>query len=79
MKEPNGKSWDAREEVRARLSAAAEGRLTLSVAEAGALLSLKRSAAYRAVGRGDLPVITLNGRIRCPIVGLQKLLGGDQD
>lgn len=47
----------------------------LSVQQTADLLGLSRSAAYRAVDRGELPVIRLSGRIRIPAIQLLTLMG----
>lgn len=48
---------------------------TLSVEEAGRLLGLSRSSAYRAVERGELPTIRLAGRMHVPTARLLTMLG----
>lgn len=48
---------------------------TVSVEEAGQLLGLSRSAAYRAVNRGELPAIELSGRLHVPTARLLELVG----
>lgn len=50
---------------------------TLAVEEAGELLGLSRSAAYRAVARGDLPTIRIGRRYRVPGHTLLHMLGAD--
>jgi hypothetical protein len=47
----------------------------LSVAQAGAVIGLSRSAAYRAADRGELPTVRLSGRLRVPIGALLALMG----
>lgn len=49
---------------------------TCSIPEAGALLGLGRAAAYEAARRGDLPMISLGSRKRCPVAQLERLLEG---
>jgi excisionase family DNA binding protein len=51
-------------------SAAGEGRLVYSVAEAGALLGISRAFAYELVARGQLPVIRLGRRRLVPKAAL---------
>lgn len=52
------------------------GRTVVSIAEAGALLGLSVSAAYRASARGDLgDLITVNGRSKVPLAPLLARLG----
>lgn len=48
---------------------------TISVEEAGRVLGLSRSAAYRAADRGELPTIRLSGRLYVPTPKLLSLLG----
>lgn len=48
---------------------------TLSVEQAGRLLGLSRTSAYRAVERGELPTIRLAGRMHVPTARLLELLG----
>lgn len=48
---------------------------TLTVEEAGRLLGISRSSAYRAVERGELPAIRLAGRLHVPTPRLLALLG----
>jgi excisionase family DNA binding protein len=47
----------------------------LSVEEAGRVVGLKRSAAYDAVRRGELPTITFGRRVLVPTGRLLALLG----
>ena len=48
---------------------------TISVPEAGRLyFNLARNAAYEAARRGDLPVIRIGGRLRVPVVALERML-----
>lgn len=51
----------------------------LSVIEAGRILGMSRSAAYRAASRGDLPVVRLSGRLYVPTPKLLALLGIEDD
>lgn len=46
----------------------------VTVATAGAMLGLSRSAAYRAAARGDIPTITLAGRRWVPTAAVYGLL-----
>jgi hypothetical protein len=48
---------------------------TISVVRAGEFLGMSPSAAYRAVQRGELPTISLAGRLRVPTPRLLNLLG----
>lgn len=48
---------------------------TIGVEEAGELLGLCRTSAYRAAQRGEIPTIRLNGRLHVPTARLRALLG----
>jgi hypothetical protein len=52
--------------------------LVMSVSEAGAKLGMSRSAAYRSVERGEIPVIRFKHMIRVPVVRLERMLSGDK-
>lgn len=52
-------------------------RPTLTVEQAGAFLGLGRSAAYAAVGRGEIPTIKFGRRIIVPTAALLRLLAVD--
>jgi hypothetical protein len=52
-----------------------EGRLTVTVPEAGRLLGVGRDAAYAAAARGEIPVLTLGRRLVVPVALLYELLG----
>ena len=48
---------------------------TLSVPEAGRrYFGLGEYASYEAAKRGELPVIKIGSRLRCPIVALERML-----
>lgn len=47
----------------------------ISVQEAATLIGLSRSSAYRAVERGELPVVRLGGRLHVPVARLLTLMG----
>jgi excisionase family DNA binding protein len=49
-------------------------RHVLTVAEAAAYLRISRSAAYRRVEDGTLPVLKLGSRLRVPVEALENLL-----
>jgi excisionase family DNA binding protein len=55
-----------------------EARPLLTVGEAGALLGLSRSAAYRAAEAGQLPTIRLGARLCVPTAALRRLLQLDE-
>lgn len=48
---------------------------TIGVEEAGELLGMCRSSAYRAAQRGEIPTIRLNGRLHVPTARLRVMLG----
>jgi hypothetical protein len=55
-----------------------ERRLLIPVwPDAGRLLGLSRSAAYRAWHRGDIPGVAVNGRLHVPVRKLEAMLGLD--
>ncbi len=48
---------------------------TLSVPEAGKqYFGLARNAAYAAANRGQIPTIRIGGRLRVPIIALERML-----
>lgn len=53
-------------------------RATLTVPEAGQVLSLGRDASYRAAGRGEIPTLRLGRRIVVPVPQLLRLLGAEE-
>jgi len=48
---------------------------TLTVEQAGELLGLSRSAAYRAAATGDLPTLAFGRRLVVPTFRLLEMLG----
>jgi hypothetical protein len=54
-----------------------DGRLTITVPEAGTLLGLGRGAAYAAARRGELPVLKIGARLLVPVPRLLELVGHD--
>jgi excisionase family DNA binding protein len=48
---------------------------TITVVEAAELLGVSRSAAYRAVQAGHIPVIRWGHRLRVPTAPLLRMLG----
>lgn len=50
--------------------------LAVSVAEAARLLGIGRTLAYRCVQTGELPSITLGGRILIPRMALEQIIEG---
>ncbi len=48
---------------------------TISVPQAGKrYFDLGKNASYEAARRGDLPVIRIGGRLRVPVVALERML-----
>jgi hypothetical protein len=47
----------------------------ISVEDAGKLVGLSRSAAYRAAARGDIPTFRLGRRLYVPTARLLEMLG----
>jgi hypothetical protein len=48
---------------------------TLSVPEAGRrYFDLARNASYEAAKRGDLPTIKIGGKLRVPVIVLERML-----
>lgn len=52
-------------------------RETISVEDAGAILGLRRSAAYEAARRGQIPTLTLGRRKLVSVRRLAAILGAD--
>jgi len=50
-------------------------RRSITIVEAGEILGLTRSAAYRAAKAGDIKTLRIGDRYRVPIVWLEDLLG----
>ena len=48
---------------------------TMTIPEAAALLDVSRSAAYRAVARGEIPTIRIGRRLLVPTAKLYGMLG----
>ncbi len=48
---------------------------TMTIPEAAELLGISRSAAYRAVARGEIPTIRIGRRLLVPTAKLYQLLG----
>ncbi len=49
---------------------------TITVEEAARLLGIRRSAAYRCVQRGEIPVLRLGRKFRVPVDALERMLQG---
>jgi excisionase family DNA binding protein len=69
---PNRRRAPRRRRSRSRLR---ELPATITVEEAAELLSMSRSAAYRAVKRGEIRTFRLNGKIKVPTAPLLEMLG----
>ena len=52
------------------------GSLTISVAEAAAMLGLGLNQTYGAAERGDIPSIRIGGRILVPRAPFERLFAG---
>jgi Helix-turn-helix domain len=53
----------------------AETRKTISVPEAGKrYFDLGKNASYEAARRGELPVIKIGGKLRVPVIALERML-----
>lgn len=52
---------------------------TVSIEEAARLCGVSRSAAYRAVHRGELTAFRLGRKLRVPTLPLLRLLGIERD
>lgn len=49
---------------------------TISVPEAGAVFfGLARNGAYAAARRGDIPTVTVGGKVRVPVAPVAEKLG----
>ncbi len=48
---------------------------TMTIPEAAELLGISRSAAYRAVARGEIPTIRIGRRLLVPTAKLYTMLG----
>ena len=55
-----------------------EGRATISVEEAAAILGIGRSAAYEAARRGQLPTRRLGRRLLVPVPAFMRWLGDEE-
>jgi excisionase family DNA binding protein len=55
-----------------------DGRLTMTVEEAGRLLGIGRNLAYEAARRGEIPTVRLGRRMLVPTARLRELLGVQQ-
>lgn len=53
--------------------------VTIAVEEAGELVGMSRSAAYRAAARGQLPTVRLGRRLRVPTAKFLTMLGLDRE
>ena len=51
-------------------------RKTITIAEAGEVLGIGRSAAYEAAKRGEIPAIRIGRRLLVPLALLERLLAG---
>ena len=52
-----------------------ESQKTLSVPAAGKqYFDLAKNASYAAAARGEIPVIRIGGRLRVPVIALERML-----
>jgi excisionase family DNA binding protein len=51
----------------------------ITIVEAGEILGLQRSAAYRAAKAGDIKTLRIGERYRVPVAWLEELLGENLD
>lgn len=49
--------------------------VTITVAEAAALLGISRSSAYEAVRSGQIPALTFGKRVVVPVAALEAMIG----
>jgi excisionase family DNA binding protein len=49
---------------------------TVSVPEAGRLLSLSRNGSYEAAKRGEIPTLRFGSKLRVPTAALRKMIEG---
>jgi excisionase family DNA binding protein len=61
--------------VTAPATAAAFGRATYTVEQAGEILGISRAAAYEAVQRGEIPHLRIGRRIVVPRRPLDRMVG----
>lgn len=54
-------------------------RLTYNVEEAGALLNISRTTAYKLVQSGELYAIRLGRRLLVPKIAVERMLNGMKD
>jgi hypothetical protein len=51
---------------------------TMSVPEAGKkYFGIGKNAAYDAARRGEIPVIRIGGKLRVPVIRLERMLAGE--
>ena len=50
------------------------GKIVYTVDQAANLLQISRPSAFRAVKKGEIPVIRIGRRILVPVAALEKLL-----
>jgi excisionase family DNA binding protein len=51
-----------------------DGRLVITIEEAGVLLGLSRNTAYAAAARGELPIVNYGRRKVVPVEALRRQL-----
>jgi excisionase family DNA binding protein len=50
---------------------------TVSVPEAGRLLSLSRNGSYEAAKRGEIPTLKFGSKLRVPTAALRRMIEGE--
>lgn len=52
-----------------------EGPKTISVPQAGKrYFGIAKNASYAAAARGEIPIIKIGGRLRVPVIALERML-----
>lgn len=54
-------------------------RQTLTICEAAGMLGIAKNTVYRAVRRGEIPIIRVGGRLLVPRAAMVQLLTGDTE
>lgn len=55
------------------------GKAVIGIEEAGLLFEMKRSAAYAAAKRGEIPTLRFGRRLVVPVPALLRMLEGQSD
>lgn len=70
---------ETRKELTMQIPEALEGKVTIDVQTAAALLGIGRSAAYSAANDGTLPVLRIGGRIVVKVAPFLQMLGYESE